>query len=196
MYFYIDQDKLDCYLSDFSRPKKIKGGNLDVEITLPFIKISAAEEFSKNINGLSARQKAVLFEKLLENNENELFFDLSNLDVDATTILPNSFIRLHCDLKVSEMVDMINGLTDLLKGKLSNFTQQQKIKSDASNAELIMVLSEKKLSTPIVLECDNKSISKIDTNYILEEDKLTIMKTTLNSMCLQIMFNINYKSLQ
>ena len=41
-YYYIDEEKIDCYLSDFSRHTKIKNKKLSVDISLPFIKVSSS----------------------------------------------------------------------------------------------------------------------------------------------------------
>lgn len=72
-YYYIDEEKIDCYLSDFYRSKRITGKSFGVEVNLPFIKISAEGVADRDISKLSSRQKVILFESILDKNALDIF---------------------------------------------------------------------------------------------------------------------------
>ena len=173
-YLYIDEEKIDCYLSDFSRPSKTKEKTVCAEISLPFIKITTSGEFTKDISELSLRQKIVLFERLLENNELDLFFDLANEDVEAHTISMNRFVAFECTLRIPEMVDMINGASAILKGSLGSLAQKQieLNESEEQTQAILSLLSEKQETMPVIAESSIKAISEIDVEKIVDYDEL------------------------
>lgn len=173
-YYYIDEEKVDCYLSDFSRPAKTKNKKLSVEISLPFIKVSSSGEFSKDLSLLSARQKIILLESILDNNAFSLFFDLANPEVDPSTIANNTFVKFYCGIKVPEMVDMINGISSLLSGKFGDYAQEQINLNSEKDASKILskLFSEKQISIPIITDNENKSISEINIDNLVACDDL------------------------
>ncbi|MGN0818702.1 MAG: hypothetical protein ACI4L9_07010 [Candidatus Coproplasma sp.] len=173
-YYYIDEEKIDCYLSDFSRSTKHKKFNLSLEVTLPFIKVTANGEFSKDISDLSPRQKAILFESILENNSLELLFDLSDPNVDIDTLGVNTFIKISTNLRVPEMVDMINGMGDFLSSRFGGIAQEKIVCSqDEESANLLATLfSEKQLSVPILTGDNHKTVSEIDIEKLIDCDEL------------------------
>lgn len=173
-YYYIDEEKLDCYLSDFCRHPKLKKGKINVALTLPFIKIDASGEYTRDIGELSSRQKMILLESLLENNENELFFDLSNPDVDITTIPQNTFVKISCKLAIPKMIGLINGATNVLNSELRDFAQSQiKLKTEEENADVIMSLfSKKKSLIPVIGIFDSKFVSDVNINNIKDDEEL------------------------
>ncbi len=173
-YYYIDEEKIDCYLSDFSRHTKIKNKKLSVDISLPFIKVSSSGEFSKDLSLLSARQKIILLESILDNNEFSLYFDLSSPEVEPLTITNNTFIKFSCGIKVPEMVDMINGIGSLLTGKFGDFAQEHiDLGTEEDSSKILSKLfSEKQISVPIITINENKSISEINIDNLFDCDDL------------------------
>ena len=126
-YYYIDEEKLDCYLSDFYRPKKLKNKGISLEVSLPFIKVSADGVFDKDISTLTARQKAILFESLLESNSQEVFFDLAEDSTDEEIIdfliqieylKPEAIESVHLESYDNEMIEIVQTKDDYPIGRL------------------------------------------------------------------------------
>lgn len=168
-YYYIDEEKIDCYLSDFTRHSKVKNRKLSVEVSLPFIKFSSAGEWSKDIAELTPRQKIILLESMLDCNESYIYSDLSRPDIDVCKIPVNTFVKLHCKLIVPEMIDLINGLSSLLTGSLGDFAKGQiSPTQDEDNAKILFKLfSEKKLSVPIITNGDSKCVAEINIDNLI-----------------------------
>lgn len=156
-YIYMDEEALDNYLSDLCSPTKIKGKSLNFEITLPFIKISATGEFSRDISSLSKRQKCILFERLLEKNET-VFFGSEDKEF-AHDMQRNTIVRFRSKLKIPEMIELINGANSFLSGKFSDFmvTEIEKSSDDKNQTQILLsVLSERQSTVPVIFDEKNR----------------------------------------
>ena len=172
-YYYIDEEKLDCYLSDFYRPKKLKNKGISLEVSLPFIKVSADGVFDKDISTLTARQKAILFESLLESNSQEVFFDLAEDSTDEKTIPSNVFISMKGILRIPEMAGMIRAVSDIFDSKIGEYAYSQlKVNDDITTETVLNVLTEKKEYVPVIIEYGNKSVSSVNAGCIINCDEI------------------------
>lgn len=172
-YYYIDEEKIDCYLSDFYRSKRITGKSFGVEVNLPFIKISAEGVADRDISKLSSRQKVILFESILDKNALDIFFDLDDPRVDASTIMPNVFIKIRGTISVPELVGKIDGVIDLLKGKIGELALEHLSGDEKTTTKKVLdILSENHESIPIIIYNRHKTIAAITSNNILSSEEL------------------------
>lgn len=172
-YYYIDEEKIDCYLSYFYRSKSIKGKRFGVEVNLPFIKISAEGIADRDMSKLSPGQKIILFESILDENALEIFFDLDDPSVDVSTIMPNVFIKIRGTIGVPELVGKIDGMIDLLKGKVGELALENLSGDDKITTKKVLdMLSENHESIPIIIDNRYKAIAAISANNILSSEEL------------------------
>lgn len=183
----MDEEALDNYLSDLCSPTKIKGKSLNFEITLPFIKISATGEFSRDISSLSKRQKCILFERLLEKNET-VFFGSEDKEF-AHDMQRNTIVRFRSKLKIPEMIELINGANSFLSGKFSDFmvTEIEKSSDDKNQTQILLsVLSERQSTVPVIFDEKIGAFSEIAIESIENQEEIDFWDTVAEEECIII----------
>lgn len=155
---YIDEEKIDTYLCELVNLKKSKKWNISFSINLPFVSISANGEFSKDLSSLSAKQKLILFESLISQDETLLWDYTEKPDeIDLTTLPINTFIKFSAGMDIPEIVGQINGVSGLLSGQFGELAKKEILSSDPGEQSITLInaLTNNNSNLPVISKIDD-----------------------------------------
>lgn len=115
-YIYCNRKLIISYISQIKNNPKAKKVNL--ELSLPFLKISSNFEFNKDIKELSDEELCILFESIFQKYNGLYYFDLdeNNDEYSENHLIKNTFIKKNAQftvLQIAEQLDAIRGLSSL-----------------------------------------------------------------------------------
>lgn len=144
------------YISQIKNNPKAKKVNL--ELSLPFLKISSNFEFNKDIKELSDEELCILFESIFQKYNGLYYFDLdeNNDEYSENHLIKNTFIKKNAQftvLQIAEQLDAIRGLSSL-KGLIGDKMKELIAQDDLSQNALNYVLDNNAI-IPIYTESDN-----------------------------------------
>lgn len=155
-YIYCNRKLIISYISQIKNNPKAKKVNL--ELSLPFLKISSNFEFNKDIKELSDEELCILFESIFQKYNGLYYFDLdeNNDEYSENHLIKNTFIKKNAQftvLQIAEQLDAIRGLSSL-KGLIGDKMKELIAQDDLSQNELNYVLDNNAI-IPIYTESDN-----------------------------------------
>lgn len=157
-YIYCNRKLIISYISQIKNNPKAKKVNL--ELSLPFLKISSNFEFNKDIKELSDEELCILFESIFQKYNGLYYFDLdeNNDEYSENHLIKNTFIKKNAQftvLQIAEQLDAIRGLSSL-KGLIGDKMKELIAQDDLSQNALNYVLDNNAI-IPIYTESDNNS---------------------------------------
>lgn len=155
-YIYCNRKLIISYISQIKNNPKAKKVNL--ELSLPFLKISSNFEFNKDIKELSDEELCILFESIFQKYNGLYYFDLdeNNDEYSENHLIKNTFIKKNAQftvLQIAEQLDAIRGLSSL-KGLIGDKMKELIAQDDLSQNALNYVLDNNAI-IPIYTESDN-----------------------------------------
>lgn len=131
---------------------------MNLELSLPFLKISSNFEFNKDIKELSDEELCILFESIFQKYNGLYYFDLdeNNDEYSENHLIKNTFIKKNAQftvLQIAEQLDAIRGLSSL-KGLIGDKMKELIAQDDLSQNALNYVLDNNAI-IPIYTESDN-----------------------------------------
>lgn len=156
-YIYCNRKLIISYISQIKNNPKAKKVNL--ELSLPFLKISSNFEFNKDIKELSDEELCILFESIFQKYNGLYYFDLdeNNDEYSENHLIKNTFIKKNAQFTVphiAEQLDAIRGLSSL-KGLIGDKMKELIAQYDLSQNALNYVLDNNNAIIPIYTESDN-----------------------------------------
>lgn len=156
IYIYCNRKLIISYISQIKNNPKAKKVNL--ELSLPFLKISSNFEFNKDIKELSDEELCILFESIFQKYNGLYYFDLdeNNDEYSENHLIKNTFIKKNAQftvLQIAEQLDAIRGLSSL-KGLIGDKMKELIAQDDLSQNALNYVLDNNAI-IPIYTESDN-----------------------------------------
>lgn len=155
-YIYCNRKLIISYISQIKNNPKAKKVNL--ELSLPFLKISSNFEFNKDIKELSDEELCILFESIFQKYNGLYYFDLdeNNDEYSENHLIKNTFIKKNAQftvLQIAEQLDAIRGLSSL-KGLIGDKMKELIAQDNLSQNALNYVLDNNAI-IPIYTESDN-----------------------------------------
>lgn len=156
-YIYCNRKLIISYISQIKNNPKAKKVNL--ELSLPFLKISSNFEFNKDIKELSDEELCILFESVFQKYNGLYYFDLdeNNDEYSEKHLIKNTFIKKNAQFTVphiAEQLDAIRGLSSL-KGLIGDKMKELIAQDDLSQNALNYVLDNNNAIIPIYTKSDN-----------------------------------------
>ena len=101
-YIYCNRKLIISYISQIKNNPKAKKVNL--ELSLPFLKISSNFEFNKDIKELSDEELCILFESIFQKYNGLYYFDLdeNNDEYSENHLIKKYFHKEECTVYCSE----------------------------------------------------------------------------------------------
>lgn len=155
-YIYCNRKLIISYISQIKNNPKAKKVNL--ELSLPFLKISSNFEFNKDIKELTDEELCILFESIFQKYNGLYYFDLdeNNDEYFENHLIKNTFIKKNAQFtvpQIAEQLDAIRGLSSL-KGLIGDKMKELIAQDDLSQNALNYVLDNNAI-IPIYTESDN-----------------------------------------
>lgn len=155
-YIYCNRKLIISYISQIKNNPKAKKVNL--ELSLPFLKISSNFEFNKDIKELSDEELCILFESIFQKYNGLYYFDLdeNNDEYSENHLIKNTFIKKNAQftvLQIAEQLDAIRGLSSL-KGLIGD-KMKELIAQDVLSQNALNYVLDNNAIIPIYTESDN-----------------------------------------
>lgn len=155
-YIYCNRNMIISYISQI---KNTRSKSVNLELTLPFLKVSSDFTFNKDINELSDEQLCILFENIFIKYEGIYYFNLDeNSEKYQNKMSKNTFIKKtaqFCVPDMAEKLDAIRGISsikELIEDKLKDFVGQDELSQLTLNR---ILENDQNSSIPIYTKIEN-----------------------------------------